>query len=46
VVVNVDPVTGSFQSQTRIKAGVSQAPVVANSTLYLYDDDAQLYAFR
>ena len=46
VVVNVDPQTGSFQSQTRIKAGVSQAPVIANSTLYIYDDDAQLYAFR
>ena len=46
VVVNIDPATGSFQSQTRIKAGVSQAPVVANSTLYIYDDDGRLHAFR
>jgi outer membrane protein assembly factor BamB len=46
VVVNIDPATGSFQSQTRVKAGVSQAPVVANSTLYLYDDDGNLYAYR
>ncbi len=46
VVVNLDPTTGSFQSQTRIKAGVSQSPVIANSTLYIYDDDGQLYAFR
>ncbi len=46
VVVNIDPATGSFQSQTRVKAGVSQAPVVANSMLYLYDDDGNLYAYR
>lgn len=46
VVVNIDPATGSFQSQTRVKAGVSQAPVVANGTLYLYDDDGNLYAYR
>ncbi len=46
VVVNIDPSTGSFQSQTRIKAGVSQAPVVANSTLYVYDDDGYLHAYR
>ena len=46
VIVNVDPLTGSFQSQTRAKAGISLPPVVANSTLYVLDDDANLYAFR
>jgi outer membrane protein assembly factor BamB len=46
VIVNVDPQTGSFQSQSRIKAGISQAPVVANSTLYIYDNDGVLHAFR
>ena len=46
VLINVDPVTGSFQSQTKIGAGLSLPPVVANSTLYLYDDAARLHAFR
>jgi|tagenome__1003787_1003787.scaffolds.fasta_scaffold20970173_3 outer membrane protein assembly factor BamB len=46
VVVNVDPTTGSFQSQTNVGAPISLAPVVANSTLYIYDDRAQLHAFR
>jgi len=46
VLVNVDPVTGSFQSQTRVGAGISLPPVVANSTLYVYDNDARLHAFR
>ncbi|MFL6829982.1 MAG: PQQ-binding-like beta-propeller repeat protein [Sphingomicrobium sp.] len=44
--INVDPTTGSYQSQTRVRAGVSLAPVVANSTLYVLDDDARLYAYR
>ena len=46
VIVNVDPLTGSFQSQTRVGAGISLPPVVANNTLYIYDDDARLHAFR
>jgi outer membrane protein assembly factor BamB len=46
VLVNVDPQTGSFQSQTNIGAGVSLPPVVANSTLYVFDDRARLTAFR
>ena len=46
VLINVDPATGSFQSQTRMNAGVSLPPVVANSTLYIYDDDGRLTAFR
>jgi outer membrane protein assembly factor BamB len=39
-------VTGSYQSQTRVGAGISLPPVVANSTLYVYDDDGRLHAFR
>ena len=46
VMVNIDPVTGSFQSQTSAGAGISLAPVVANSTLYIYDDSGRLSAFR
>jgi outer membrane protein assembly factor BamB len=46
VIVNVDPITGSFQSQTRLNAGISLPPIVAGSTLFILDDDAQLHAFR
>ena len=46
VLINVDPVSGSFQSQTRAAAGISLPPVVANSTLYVLDDDARLHAYR
>jgi outer membrane protein assembly factor BamB len=46
VIVNVDPATGSFQSQTRVRSGISLPPVVAGSTLYVLDDNATLYAFR
>jgi outer membrane protein assembly factor BamB len=46
VVVNVDPTTGSFQSQTNVGAPISLPPVVANSTLYVYDDNGRLTAFR
>jgi outer membrane protein assembly factor BamB len=46
VVVNIDPATGSFQSQFNVGAGISLAPVVADSTLYIYDDRARLHAFR
>jgi len=42
----VNPTTGAFQSQTAIGAGVSLSPVVANSTLYLFDDRGRLHAFR
>lgn len=44
--INVDPATGSFQSQTGVGAGVSVPPVVANSTLYILDDRGRLTAFR
>ena len=42
----VDPQTGSFQGQTRLPAAASLPPVVANSTLYIYDDRGQLHAYR
>ena len=42
----VDPQTGSFQGQTRLPAAASLPPVVANSTLYVYDDRGQLHAYR
>ena len=42
----VDPTTGRFQSQTSVGAGVSLSPVVANSTLYIFDDRGRLHAFR
>ncbi len=46
VLVNIDPVTGSFQSQTRVGPGVSLSPVVAGQMLYVYADDGKLHAFR
>ncbi len=46
VIINIDPATGNYQSQTRVGDGISLPPVVANSTLYVYDDDARLHAFR
>jgi outer membrane protein assembly factor BamB len=46
VLVNIDPTTGSFQSQTSIGAGVSLPPVVANATLYVFDDKGRLTAYR
>jgi len=44
--INVDPVNGSFQSQTNVGTGVSLSPVVANRTLYILDDRGQLIAYR
>jgi outer membrane protein assembly factor BamB len=46
VLVNIDPTTGSFQSQTRVGPGVSLPPVVAGSTLFVLADDGRLHAFR
>lgn len=46
VLVNINPVNGSFQSQTGVRASVRLPPVVANSTLYLLDEDGRLHAFR
>jgi len=44
--IQLDPATGNYLTQTRLGAGVSLPPIVANSTLYVYDDDARLHAFR
>ena len=46
VMVNLDPATGAFQSQTNIGAAVSLAPVVAGGTLYVLDNRGRLTAFR
>ena len=43
---NIDPVTGSFLSQTTVGAGITLPPVVANSMLYIYDDAGRLTAYR
>ncbi|MFL6764362.1 MAG: PQQ-binding-like beta-propeller repeat protein [Sphingomicrobium sp.] len=45
-VIYADPTTGSFLGQTSVGVGISLAPVVARSTLYIYDDRARLHAFR
>jgi outer membrane protein assembly factor BamB len=45
-VIFVDPTTGAVQGQTSVRTGISLSPVVANSTLYIYDDLARLHAFR
>ncbi|GAA4033490.1 PQQ-like beta-propeller repeat protein [Sphingomonas rosea] len=44
--INLDPATGAFQSQTSVGAPVTQSPVVANNTLYILDDRARLHAYR
>lgn len=45
-IISVDPATGSFQTQTSAGAGISLPPAVANSTLYVLDDQGRLSAFR
>jgi outer membrane protein assembly factor BamB len=45
-VIQVDPATGNYQSQFSLGGRVSLPPVVANSTLYVLDDDAKLHAYR
>ena len=44
--INFDPVTGNFQSQVTISVPITLAPIVANSTLYVLDDQGHLRAFR
>ena len=44
--INFDPATGNYQSQTRLNARISLPPVVANSTLYVLDNDGMLHAYR
>jgi outer membrane protein assembly factor BamB len=45
-IVSIDPATGAFQGQVSAGAGISLPPVVANSTLYILDDNGRLSAFR
>ena len=45
-IIFLDPATGNFLTQTRSKARISLPPVVANNTLYVFDDAAGLTAFR
>jgi len=44
--MNVDPVSGSFQSQVDVNDGISFQPVVADNTLYILTDNGRLIAYR
>ncbi|HET7817381.1 MAG TPA: PQQ-binding-like beta-propeller repeat protein, partial [Sphingomicrobium sp.] len=44
--IEVDPASGAVRGQTSLGAPVSLPPVVANSTLYLLDDNGRLRAMR
>jgi outer membrane protein assembly factor BamB len=44
--INVDPVSGSFQSQVDVNDGISFQPVVADNTLYILTDSGRLIAYR
>ena len=44
--ITANPTTGAIQSQTTVGAPVSLPPVVASSTLYVFDDRGRLNAFR
>jgi outer membrane protein assembly factor BamB len=45
-VIELDPATGSYLTQFDVGARVNLSPVVADSTLYIYDDQARLHAYR
>jgi len=45
-VIEFDPTTGNYQTQFGVGSSVSLPPVVAGSTLYIYDDQAKLHAYR
>jgi outer membrane protein assembly factor BamB len=45
-VISIDPASGAFETQSKAGTGISLPPVVANSTLYVLDDDGRLSAFR
>jgi outer membrane protein assembly factor BamB len=45
-VIQVDPATGNFVSQFNVGTRVSLPPVVAGSTLYIFDDQGRLHAYR
>ncbi len=44
--INIDPVSGSFQSQVDVNDGISFQPVVADNTLYILTDNGRLIAYR
>jgi outer membrane protein assembly factor BamB len=44
--INIDPLSGSFQSQVDIKDGISFQPVVANNTLYILTDSGRRITYR
>jgi outer membrane protein assembly factor BamB len=44
--VNVSPADGQVQSKTKVGAGVSLSPIVANNMLYILDDSGRITAFR
>jgi outer membrane protein assembly factor BamB len=45
-IIQIDPSNGSYLGQMMVPAGISLSPVVANSTLYIYDDQGRLHAYR
>jgi outer membrane protein assembly factor BamB len=45
-VIQFDPATGNYRTQFAVGARVSLPPVVANSTLFVYDDQGRLHAYR
>jgi outer membrane protein assembly factor BamB len=45
-ILQIDPTTGAVQSQFSVGAGVSLPPVVANSMLYILDNNGRLHAYR
>ncbi len=46
VVMSVDAMTGQATPFTELKDGVSQAPILANRTLYILDDGGKITAWR
>lgn len=44
--VSVDPTNGNIVSETDLPGGATNAPVVANGTVYVLTDDATLAAYR
>jgi outer membrane protein assembly factor BamB len=42
----VSPADGQVQSKTKVGAGVSLSPIVANNMLYILDDSGRITAFR
>jgi len=45
-VIELDPATGNYQTQFDLGTRASLPPVVADSMLYIYDDQARLHAYQ